>query len=197
MKNNGELGLIRNTPFGNSFTKDFALETIKNENMGKESATDFFSVSFSSTDNIGHQFGPQSIEVEDCYLRLDKDIAEILKFLDDWVGKKNVLVFLTADHGASEAIQCLLKKKIPAGELEEKPISDSLNKFFVQAFGDSLLLKVSDFDVYFDRKKIYAKKLNLDTVQIRTAHFMLGINGVADVITAKDIQNNIFQDPIR
>src|ERR1035437_5761903 len=87
MKDNGGLGLIKSTPFGNSLTKDFAIETIKNENLGKGNADDFLSVSFSSTDYIGHQFGPQSVEVEDCYIRLDKDIAGLLKFLDEWVGK--------------------------------------------------------------------------------------------------------------
>ena len=80
--------------------------------FGKGNMTDFISISFSSPDYIGHQFGPQSVEVEDCYLRLDRDIAELLEFLDAWLGKKNILLFLTADHGASETIQSLLEKNI-------------------------------------------------------------------------------------
>ena len=84
MKDNGGLGLIRATPFGNSITKDFAIETLKSENLGKGAVTDFLTVSFSSTDYIGHQFGPGSMELEDTYLRLDRDIAELLKFLDSY-----------------------------------------------------------------------------------------------------------------
>jgi len=197
MKSNGELELIRTTPFGNSLTKDFALETIQNENLGKREGTDFISVSFSSTDNIGHQFGPQSVEVEDCYLRFDKDIADFLKFLDQWVDKKNVLVFLTADHGAGEAVQCLLKKNMPAGTLEAKTVADSLNRFFMRAYRDSLVLKVSDFAVYLDKKKIAEKKLSLEEIQQKAVSCLLKINGIADAVAAVDIQGNVFQDPIR
>ncbi|MFI5163684.1 MAG: alkaline phosphatase PafA [Bacteroidia bacterium] len=197
MDKNGKLGLIRNTPFGNSFTKDFAIETIKGENLGKGSAADFLCVSFSSTDYIGHQFGPQSVEVEDCYIRLDNDLAELLKFLDEWVGKNNVLVFLTADHGASEAVPCLQKKNIHAGVIDEKTVSDSLQKFFVRTYGDSLLMSVSDFDVYLDGKKIADKKLSLEEVKTKTVQYLLKTEGVADAITSTDIQDKNFQDSIR
>ena len=97
---NGNLGMINNTPFGNSLTLDFAKAAIENENLGKGSYTDFLAISFSSTDYIGHKFGPQSIEIEDTYLRLDKDIEKLINYLDTKVGKSNYTLFLTADHGA-------------------------------------------------------------------------------------------------
>ena len=198
MKDNGGLGLIKSTPFGNSLTKDFAVETIKNENLGKGNATDFLCVSVSSTDYIGHQFGPQSVEVEDCYIKLDKDLADFLKFLNEWVGKNNVLVFLTADHGASESVPCSKKKNIPAGVIDEKAVSDSLKKFFLRTYSDtSLLMAVSDFDVYLDRKKITEKKLNLEEVQNKSVQYILKIDGIADAISSEDIQKKNFEDSIR
>lgn len=198
MKDNGELGLIRSTPFGSSFTKDFAVEAITNENLGKGSATDFLCLSFSSTDYIGHQFGPQSVEVEDCYIRLDKDIALLLKFLDEWSGKSNVLVFLTADHGAAESVPCLQKKNIPSGVIDEKNVSDSLKNFFQRTYSDtSLLMEVSDFDIYLDRKRITDKKLNLEEVQLKIAQYMVKLAGIADAVTSAELQQNTFQDSIR
>jgi predicted AlkP superfamily pyrophosphatase or phosphodiesterase len=197
MKDNDGLGLIRSTPFGNSLTKDFALETIQKENMGKGDATDFLTISFSSPDYIGHQFGPQSVEVEDCYLRLDKDIEDLLKFLDKWIGKENVLVFLTSDHGASDAAPYLLHKKLPGGVMDAKIISDSLTNFFVQQYGDSLLMRVSDFDAYFDRKKIELKKLPLAEIQKKAATHLLKINGIQDAISSTEIEQTNFQDSIR
>lgn len=197
MKTNGGFELIRTTPFGNSFTKDFSIETIKNEALGKDSITDLLCVSFSSTDNIGHYFGPQSVEVEDCYIRLDKDIAELLIFLDEFVGKKEYLFFLTADHGGSEAILCLQKKNIPAGVIHEKVIAESLKKKFSDQYGDSILMAVSGYDVYLNKSKIAEKKLNMEDIQKATVQCLLKMEGIADAITSVDIQNNTFQDSIR
>jgi len=197
MKTNGGAGLIRATPFGNSFTKDFAIDAIRNENLGKGNSTDFLTVSFSSTDYIGHQFGPQSMEVEDCYLRLDKDIAGFLNFLDGWIGKNNVLVFLTADHGASNAVPCSLKKNISAGVIDERTISDSLKIFFKKTFKDSLVMAVSDFDVYLDREKIGSMKLSLSDVQKKGAKYLSAMNGIQDALAAESIFAETFQDSIR
>ncbi|MBI4932191.1 MAG: alkaline phosphatase family protein [Bacteroidetes bacterium] len=196
MKQNGELGLIRSTPFGNSLTKEFAMETIRNENMGKETVSDFFSVSFSSTDYIGHQFGPQSVEAEDCYIRLDKDISEFLKFLDEWLGKDNVLVFLTADHGGGECVPCLQKKNIQAGVVDEKTVADSLKKFFAKTYNDSLLISVSDFDVYLDREKINKKNLSVPNVSYKAAKYLLTMNGISEALTATTIDGDNFHDSI-
>lgn len=193
MKQNGELGLIRSTPFGNSFTKDFAIETIRNENLGKGNESDFLCVSFSPPDYIGHQFGPQSVEVEDCYLRLDKDLAELLKFLDEWIGKNNALVFLTSDHGANESVPCLWKKNIPAGVIDEKTMADSLKKFFSKTYNDTLLLiAVSAFDVYLDREKILKKNLNVANVSYKTSQYLMKMEGINEAFTATTIDDENF-----
>ena len=112
------LEIIRSTPYGNSITKDFALKAIEEEKLGQNNNTDFLAVSFSSTDYVGHAFGPQSIELEDTYLRLDRDIAEILSYLDKQFGKDRVLVFLTADHAVAEVPGYLQSKKMPGGVFE-------------------------------------------------------------------------------
>ena len=93
---------------------DFAKAAILGENLGKSEFTDFLAVSFSSTDYIGHQFGPASKEIEDTYLRLDKDIADLLSFLDKQIGKNKYTVFLTADHAAVDVPAYLQSLKIPA-----------------------------------------------------------------------------------
>src|SRR5690606_4543529 len=97
------LEVIRDTPFGNSYTLDFAKEAVKQERLGNnpEHVPDFLAVSLSSTDGIGHKFGVNALEVEDMYLRLDQDLAEFFDFLDGEVGKGEYTFFLTADHGAS------------------------------------------------------------------------------------------------
>ena len=86
-------------------------------------------ISFSSTDYVGHSFGPRAVEVEDVYLRLDKDLEELLNTLDKEVGKNNYTVFLTADHGAADVPNHLTDNKIPAGYIKEKTLVKEVPKF--------------------------------------------------------------------
>lgn len=71
---------MRSTPFGNSILEDFAEATIIGENLGKGKVSDFLCISFSSTDYIGHMYGPNSREIEDTYLRLDQELADFFIF---------------------------------------------------------------------------------------------------------------------
>ena len=94
---NGDYDIIKAIPTGNTMTVDFAKAAIIGENLGKSDYTDFLAISFSSPDYIGHQFGVASKEIQDNYLRLDKDLADLFSFLDKEVGKNNYTLFLTAD----------------------------------------------------------------------------------------------------
>jgi predicted AlkP superfamily pyrophosphatase or phosphodiesterase len=197
MKANGGLNMIRSTPFGNSLTKDFAMEIIKNENLGKSAATDFLAVSFSSPDYIGHSYGPNSVEQEDDYLRLDKELAEFLTYLDTQLGKNNVLVFLTADHAAPEVPNYLKDLKIPAGYVDEKKMVDTLKTFLFTTYGDSLVLSFSNQQVFLNHAVIEQKKIGLQQVEEIAANFLQTLNGVAEVLTAHTLNNNAFTEGSR
>lgn len=105
-------GAIRSTPMGNTLTLAFAKEALKAEQLGKDNITDLLAVSLSSTDYVGHQYGPNSVETEDTYLRLDRDLAEFFALLDQEIGKGEYLLFLTADHGVAHVPAFLKKNKI-------------------------------------------------------------------------------------
>jgi predicted AlkP superfamily pyrophosphatase or phosphodiesterase len=192
MKDNGGMGIIRSTPFGNSITKDFAIETLKSENLGKGAYTDFLTVSFSSTDYVGHQFGPSSMEVEDTYLRLDRDIAELLKFLDTHVGKNNVLVFLTADHAGVENPAYLGDLKMPSGYFDSEHPIYSLKLFLLKTYGDTLVMSYSNEQVFLNHKTMDAKKLNYAAVQTDAANYMLRFRGIANSTTASILNSAEF-----
>jgi len=197
MKANGGLNMIRSTPFGNSLTKDFAIETIKSENLGKSTATDFLAVSFSSPDYIGHAYGPNSVEQEDDYLRLDKDLGELLKFLDTQIGKNNLLVFLTADHAAPQVPAYLMDLKVPAGYVNETKMTDTLKKYLLKNFGDTLVLSFSNQQVFLNHKVIDDKKLNLQQVQESVAAFLQNLSAVSEVLTATTLNNSQFTEGSR
>src|SRR5690606_17800969 len=133
-------GLIRSTPYGNTISIDMAKAAIENENLGNNEVSDFLALSLSSTDYIGHQFGPNAIEIEDTYLRLDKELAEFLNYLDKKVGEGQYTVFLTADHGGAHNVTFLKDNKIPADAWSTGKILSELNKVLQAEFGEEKLI---------------------------------------------------------
>ncbi len=128
-------GLLSSTPFGNTFTLEFAKQAVEGEQLGKGPVTDFLAVSLSSTDYVGHQHGPNSVEAEDTYLRLDKDLGEFFKFLDQKVGKGNWLFFITADHGVAHVPGFLEENRLPNGLWSESAMTKALNAGIEKEFG--------------------------------------------------------------
>ena len=165
LKGGNPLEVIRTTPYGNSITKDFALKALENEKLGKNGTSDFLAISFSSTDYVGHNFGPQSIELEDTYLRLDKDIAEILTYLDAQYGKDQVLVFLTADHAVAEVPGYANSKKLPGGVFDRNVSISDMKKAINQAFGNvDLLVGEENSQLYFNHNLM--AKMGIDSKKL-------------------------------
>ncbi len=157
---------FRTTPFANTFTFDFAKAAIENENLGKNTVTDFLTLSISSTDYVGHAFGPNSIEIEDTYLRLDKDIADFLQYLDNKIGKGEYLIFLTADHAVAHVPAFLTEHKIPAGVFNEADMTKSINAAVETEFGiKNVVLKLMNYQVYLNTDAI--EKANKDAVAVK------------------------------
>ena len=178
--------LIRSTPFGNSLTKDFAIACLKNEQLGKKGYTDFLTLSFSSTDYIGHAFGPNSVEIEDTYLRLDKTIAELLNYLDTYLGQKNVLVFLTADHGVANVPAFNNEHKLPGGVLDGSLYS-TINSLITEKFGVPGLIEHTVNDqIYLNHSLIESKNISRNTVFETIRSYVSHIEGLHAVI---DLQN--------
>jgi len=159
------LELIRTSPYGNTLTKDFAIQAMTEEKLGKNGTTDFLAVSFSSTDYVGHSFGPQSIELEDTYLRLDQDIAEILTYLDKNYGKDQVLVFLTADHAVAEVPGYLNSHKMPGGVFDRVKAMSDIKKATQEAFGQTDLIIGEDNSQLYFNKAVLAK-MNIDRYKL-------------------------------
>ena len=106
------------SPAGDRLVLDFAKQALTGEALGEDEITDYLSVSFSSTDYVGHVFGPSSLEAEDNILRLDAALAELLAFIDEEVGLENTLVVLSADHGGPDTPGYLRSLGVPAGYVD-------------------------------------------------------------------------------
>jgi predicted AlkP superfamily pyrophosphatase or phosphodiesterase len=189
------LEVIRTTPFGNTLTKDFALAAIQNENLGRSPRTDFLTISFSSPDYVGHAFGPNSIEIEDTYLRLDKDIAEILTSLDNSLGKGNYLVFLSADHGVADVPGFAQSQKLPAGVLDASISSKEVKAALKNAFGDGEFIRAEDnSQIYLNDSLLKTKKLSYAQVHAVVRETLLKRDDVADVTDLHNLANSTLPD---
>ncbi len=149
---------FRYTPYGNNLTIEMAKAAIEGEHLGSSKSTDFLTVSFSSPDYIGHAFGPNSIEAEDTYLRLDKDLSAFFIYLDKQVGKGNYTIFLTADHGAAHVPDFLKENNIPAGNVRDSIIIASLNAMAEDRF------KIKGAVAYVINDQLFFSK-NVETEQ--------------------------------
>lgn len=151
---------IRYTPFGNTLTLKLAQASIEGEDLGRDQITDFLAVNLASTDYAGHKFGPNSIEVEDVYLRLDRDLADFFNYLDVKIGKDQYTVFLSADHGGAHAEGFMAAHKMMTGffgENAEKTMNGVLNAKYKY---DKLVMGIDNYQVYLDQNYMKANNLN-------------------------------------
>lgn len=194
-QNNPSFELIKSSAYGNDLTKDFALALLENEKLGKGSHPDFLAISFSSTDYVGHQFGVNSVEIEDTYLRLDQNLEEILNALDRQVGKGNYVVFLTADHGAVHVPAFLQENKMAAGYFDSSAFRKELKSFMTKEFGtDSLYLNASNDQIFLNHEVMKKHDLEKDDVEEILVDFLLNQPDIAEAYTATAMQNAQFTE---
>lgn len=194
----GNFDVIKYIPAGNTLTKEFALAALRGEQLGKDEFTDILAISFSSPDYAGHQFGTHAIEMQDMYLRLDLELADLIRQIENEVGKGQVLFFLTADHAAIPNPQFLLDRKIPAGIFNITQVKDSLVRYMNSRYGmQSWILALEDDQVYLDHQLLSKNKLDYEEVCDDLAKVLLGFDGVAYTLTASDLQKGEFTFGIR
>jgi hypothetical protein len=186
---------LLSTPFGNTIVKDIALAALKGEKLGENNYIDFLAISFSSTDYIGHKMGPQSIELEDTYLRLDRDLAEIITYLEKNFGKDNFLLFLTAEHAVAYVPQELMDLKMNAGYFSYKLFSSSLKKYLYNEYNDSSLVScIINDQIYLNRSLVKRKNINLKNLQDDIVSFSLTFNGVANAYTSYQLNGETLRN---
>jgi len=193
MPQNGGIGMIKSTPFGNTITAEFAKAAIQNEQLGQDESTDFLALSFSSPDYMGHMFGPQAVEVQDNYLRLDIEIAGILKFLDAEIGEREYLLFLTADHGGAWVPSHMESLEVPAGYIDEQFLQKASQEFLTERYNATgLVLNYSNDQFFLDNRLISERGHDPDEVARALADFAMQIEGVAETYTAQDMRGSEY-----
>ena len=193
-------GILPVTPYGNTLTFDMAKAAINGEHLGSDSLTDLIAISLSTSDYIGHTFGPNSVEEEDNFLRLDKELGDFLRFLDKQIGNGKYVVFLSADHGVPQAPAFLKEHKIPAGNLNDQGMADQLNGILKSKYNiDKLVIGILHNQVYLDRNTITSSLVDKGQVYNVIIDFLLRQPGISrafaldalDTVTLSALIKNI------
>lgn len=179
---------IRFTPFGDLLTLSFAREAILYDSLGTYAGTfpDFLAISFSATDEVGHEFGINSVELEDAYLRLDTALSEFFGLLDQKFGKGNYLVFLSSDHGAAHNQGYVKEHGAKGGFFTKKELMTGLNKMLLEEFGtDGLVRDIIKYQIYLNHKLISEKGLSEKEVLQAACDYLLKKEGISHVVPHK------------
>lgn len=194
---NGGFDILKATPFGNSLTTDFALAAVEGEGLGSDRIPDFLAISYSSTDYVGHQFGVNSKEIEDTYLRLDADLERLFGTLDQKVGVNAYTVFLTADHAAVNVPAYLNDQNVPSGYVELETMKNKLNEFLKYSFGTTDLVRNwSNNQLFLDHGVIRNLDIDLDDVEEAIAMELLSYDHIARVYTGYQMWQNSYSEGI-
>jgi predicted AlkP superfamily pyrophosphatase or phosphodiesterase len=190
-------GSLRQMPFGNSLTLQFAKAAIEGYKLGQENTSDFLTINCASTDYSGHLVGPNAIEIEDVYLRLDRDLASIFAYLDQKIGKGNYLVFLTADHGAAHAEGFSKANKMPTGFLG-KELENNLEKTLEKQFGAThLTFGIDNFQVFLNKDRIDSLKLDLEKIKAVTVNYLQHQEGIQFAVDQDKISEASIPSPLK
>ncbi|MCB9046600.1 MAG: alkaline phosphatase family protein [Chitinophagales bacterium] len=189
---------LRIMPWGNTLTLKAARACIKGEQLGQREETDFLCITLSTTDYAGHNYGPDAIEMEDMYLRLDLELAQMLRYLDNKVGKGKYTVFLTADHGAAHNAAYMNQLRIPAGSETQAEATGKVNEYLVEQTGvDSVVRALYNYQVYLDEQLIAGKGLDRDEIKKLVIRWLYQQDGVAMVADMETADMVMIPEPIR
>lgn len=183
--------LLTLSPAGDELTLDFAKALIQAEGIGADDVTDYLAISFSSTDYVGHIFGPSSLEAEDNIKRLDRTLADLFAFVEETIGMDRILVVLSADHGAPEVPGYLGTLGIEAqyfdfDEIDKQPAIERLRQEF--GVGEELIETFFQPYVYLDRNVIASNGLDPDLVEARVAEELAAMPGIAYAISSSALR---------
>jgi predicted AlkP superfamily pyrophosphatase or phosphodiesterase len=190
--------MMASMPQGNTLLLEFAKSALKAEKLGQTGNTDFLAISLSSTDYVGHQFGPNSIEAEDTYLRLDKDLEAFFTALDQSLGKGNYLLFLTADHGATHTPAFSKENKMPGEGFSTRKFKTEMDSLISAKFKvKNAIFTLINNQVIFDADVINDAKVDFSQIKQLCVSYLIKQEGILNAVDIQNINNASLPEQLR
>ena len=181
------------TPAGNTAVLGLAKQAIAQYRLGEDKIPDLLNVCLDSPRRISEAYGPESIEVEDMYYRLDRDLADFLTFVFAQVKDGSVTVVLTSDHGTSPAFDAGAEE---ADRFNPRQFEVIVNGFLNVRYGvGDWVVDYSDKCLWLNHNLIYERGLNLAEVQNEVAIFAMQFSGISHALAATAMRTSYFGSP--
>lgn len=189
--------LIKNTPGGNTITFEMGMAAIEAEKLGQRGITDILTLSFSTPDYVGHQFGPRAMEIADIYVRFDRELGAFMRYLDQVIGEGKYTLFLTADHGAADNPSFMADAKIPAG-IFTKDFGKEVDSLLAIEFGHpNLISAYMNLQFYLNSERIEQAELSRAAIQQFIVNHSRSKKEILFAHTLEDYLNNEFTQGLR
>ncbi len=174
---------LPDSPWIDSLTLDVALTGARAMRLGQRTRPDLLAISLSGTDYIGHSWGPDSREVHDHLLRVDRWLGAFLDSLATNVPRERILVVLTADHGVTSFPEFSQAHGLPGGRIRLGALVREVNAALAARTGAKSILKENEGLIYGDIEKLRASGVNPESLATSLAPRVWGMPGVANAWT--------------
>jgi predicted AlkP superfamily pyrophosphatase or phosphodiesterase len=201
------------SPFTSDILVDFAKQAITNEQLGADEDPDVLAISFSANDYVGHRYGPYSQEVMDVTLRFDRQLGELLDFVDARVGLSNTIVVFTADHGVAPLPEQSLTLGLMGGRIKTSDVLTVVRAGISEHFNPQQQLPDRTIDyiskyrdnhetrdalingnLYFDRATLKRDRVNLEELEQVACAAAMTVPGIARCYTRAQIEHGTIPD---
>lgn len=188
-----DLAAFEHAPFADEIVADFALRAVEAEGLGRDSVPDLLGISFSATDWVGHTFGPDSHEILDDVLRLDRVLARLFGELDRGIGPGRMLVVLTADHGVSPLPEVAAGVRRGAGPrrighaVMDSAVSRALTARFGVPPAPGWIAWNGAPMLFLSRAALAARKIPLDEAARVARDALQAVPGVTGAVTGAEL----------
>lgn len=178
---------IISSPIGNEIVASFAKLSVVNLKLGADEHVDLLNICFDASRYVVESFGPESIEAEDMYYKLDRSIIDLIRFVNSQVDDERVVYVLTSDHGTSPTTA------VDANRFNSRQFEVILNGFLSVRYGnDDWVLAIENGIVYLNHNTVYKHGVSLSEVQNEAATFAMQLQGVSHAITSTALSSSYF-----
>jgi predicted AlkP superfamily pyrophosphatase or phosphodiesterase len=180
---------LLSSPFGMDVLSSFARAAIDGEQLGADATPDLLCIGYSSTDYVGHGYGPNSREILEIVVQFDRVLAEMITYLDRKFGLENVIIAVTSDHGVT-AIPEYIRSQYPSaatGRISRKELDHRCETTLTNRYGKiegDWIDRVIDGNVYLNRKAALQVNRTLAEIAATLADSMLAVPEMAIAVDA-------------
>lgn len=190
--------LFKQSPFVNREVTDMAVKMLESGSLGKRMNPDYLALTFYAGNYENALDQNYSLEIQDTYWRLDREIGRLLDVIESTVGIKNTLIFVVSTGYFNEQ-EILPEGMVTAGgDFHPDRSQALLNMYLMALYGrEQWVRKYYDKQIFFDRRLLEDRKIDLAELQQKAAEFLVQSAGVQDVITSHQMLHGAYNENVQ